>query len=61
MIKKGKKCFKNIDSFGFDILINFDEKGSTHNTLIGGILSFFYNMLFFVFLGFCIYKTIFRL
>ena len=58
MLKKGKKWLKSIDSFGYVIPINFNKKGSRHNTLIGGILSLICNILIFLFFVFCINKAI---
>jgi len=61
MIKKFKSFVKNIDGFGYNIPINFNEKGSTHNTIAGGLLSLIYNLLLVVFTIFCIVKTIYHL
>lgn len=55
--KKGliKKLFKKFDLFGYPIQLNFDEKGSTYQTLTGGLLSI--SLLFLLFL-LVIYKLV---
>ena len=37
-----KRLFKNIDIFGLPISLNFDEKGVTHQSLMGGCCSLLY-------------------
>ena len=38
-----------MDKFGHKVEFNFDNNGSTHNTIIGGICSIFVNMIIFIY------------
>ena len=44
-MKKLRSLVKKQDIFGKFVLLNFDQKGSTHKTFIGGILS----IMFYIF------------
>ena len=40
--KSLKRRIKNLDFFGHQVQLNFDKKGSTHQSLLGGIMSCLY-------------------
>ena len=42
--------------FGHKILLNFNEKGSTHNTVLGGLFSLFLKLLVLVYIQDCCAK-----
>lgn len=44
------RCLKNQDLFGHAVLLNFDRKGDTINTVIGGVLSLFSKFVLLAFL-----------
>ncbi len=50
IMNKIKKTFTYFDFFGYPIGLNFDKKGTSHQTIIGGILSI-------LFMGFTIFYT----
>ena len=37
--KKGWRIFKNLDAFGHPVRLNFDQKGNTHRTLCGALVT----------------------
>jgi hypothetical protein len=52
MAKKQKeysfsRFVKDFDLFGYPVRLNFDEKGSTHQTCCGGLASFVFLALVF--------------
>ena len=49
-MKRSKYSCTVFDFLGYPIALNFDKKGSSHKTIIGGILSV-------IFLGFTIFYT----
>ena len=53
MSKAIRNCLRNQDGFGQPILLNFNNKGNTHNTLFGGIVSLLSNALLLAY--FCIH------
>lgn len=59
-MKKVKSFFtetiKDIDLFGHPIELNFNKKGSTHNTFIGGFLSIFIRFGLLVYVTVIFYK-----
>ena len=48
---KTKKCLKSRDNFGYKVGLNFNKQGETVNTLIGGLMSLFLNMVIYSFLA----------
>ena len=40
------KILKKFDIFGHQVTINFNRKGNTHNTAIGGLLSIIIQLMF---------------
>jgi hypothetical protein len=53
-MKRFKKYIKDSDWFGHPVALNFNNHGSTHNTLFGGVFS----IVFKLFLGaYLTYKT----
>ena len=46
------KSIRSLDLFGHSIELNFRKKGSTHNTLIGGLVS----ILIFTFMAYYVYS-----
>jgi hypothetical protein len=40
-MQKIKRLIKEIDSLGYAVDLNFDEKGHYHKTLFGGIVTIF--------------------
>ena len=57
MIKLLKRI-REIDRYGFPISLNFDEKGPSHNTLFGGILTLIFYMYIIIYISFGINKIV---
>ena len=55
-----KNKIKNIDIFGHPIQLNFDEKGITHKTIIGGICTILYYIFIIGYTAYCFYKLIYH-
>jgi hypothetical protein len=58
--KKSRDFFVNHDLFGHLITFNFDRKGDTHKTLIGGSFSVLVKMMMAVYIYVRVAKLIFR-
>ena len=52
------KRIREIDRFGFPIQLNFDEKGSSHNTIYGGILTLIFYLITIIYIAFGILKIV---
>ena len=52
-LKKTKGFIKDRDMFGHAVKLNFNQKGDTHNTVIGGVGSILLNLVIY---GFSAYK-----
>ena len=50
---------KELDKFGHEIVLNFNNKGNYHNTLLGGLLSIFVNIFILIYIWSLINKVIF--
>jgi hypothetical protein len=46
---KLKNIIRNRDMFGYRVELNFNEKGSTHKTLCGGLVSIFVMAILMIF------------
>jgi hypothetical protein len=55
-----KNKIKNIDIFGYPIQLNFYEKGTTHKTIIGGILTILYYLFIVGYTAYCFYKLFYH-
>jgi hypothetical protein len=53
-----KDKIKNIDIFGHPIQLNFDEKGITHKTILGGICTILYYIFITGYATYCFYELI---
>ena len=53
-----KDKIKNIDIFGHPIQLNFDEKGITHKTILGGICTILYYIFITGQATYCFYELI---
>ncbi len=49
---------KGRDNYGKKIELNFNDKGSTHNTTLGGIMTTLVQLLFAVYIGVKGYKMV---
>ena len=49
---------KDIDLFGHPIELNFNNKGSTHNTFVGGFFSIFIRFALFVYVVVIVMKML---
>lgn len=50
--KSLKRRIKNLDLFGHNVQLNFDKKGTTHKSLLGGIMSLIYLLFIIAFIVF---------
>lgn len=41
-MKKAKTLIRDLDVFGKEINLNFDQKGNTYQTFVGGVMSILY-------------------
>ena len=55
-----KNGIRSHDLFGHIIAINFNRKGSTHKTFIGGLISIFIKILMWLYLGSKLYAMFWR-
>ena len=46
------ETIKDIDMFGHPIELNFNKKGSTHNTVVGGFFSIYIRMFLLFYVGY---------
>ena len=61
MSKKGSKLKQfliNRDLFGHPISLNFNNKGDSHRTAIGGVLSIFLRILYYSYMGYLLHKML---
>ena len=49
-----KRFFRERDIFGHEIKLNFNQKGDTHNTYVGGIFSILVKIVYFLYMGYLI-------
>jgi len=55
-----KDKIKSIDIFGHPIQLNFDEKGITHKTILGGICTILYYIFIIGYAAYCFYKLMYH-
>lgn len=58
--KKLKEKMEDHDMFGYSVSLNFDKKGDSHNTWIGGFFSLFIKLFMVIFISFKVKKLAFR-
>ena len=58
VIKCVKNTIRNRDIFGHPVLLNFNKRGDTHNTVIGGCMSIFVIMFLLYYLGIHVKKMV---
>jgi hypothetical protein len=50
------ETMKDIDMFGHPIELNFDKKGSTHNTVVGGFFSIYIRLFLTFYVSYIFYQ-----
>jgi hypothetical protein len=50
-----QKCIKNQDKFGYFVSLSFNSEGSSHKTVIGGIISILISCLYTAYIGYYLY------
>ena len=53
---KLKTFLKNRDLFGYPIKLNFNRNGDSHKTVIGGVLSIFLKVLYYLYMAYLLHK-----
>ena len=60
-MKSLKNLIRNRDMFGQPVLLNFNKKGNTHNTFIGGFISLFVQVGLLIYFVIHLRKLVFNL
>lgn len=56
-----KKKLKQLDVFGYPVNLNFNEKGDSHKTFLGSIVTIIYYLFTFAYTCLCFYRLIYHL
>ena len=57
-MKEFKDKVKDQDLFGYKINFNFDRRGETHTTVVGGCVSIFIKIIFAIYIFLCFKRMI---